>query len=407
MPLEGFMISNRSLDDALFNNEINDTFREPLRFNNDLVSILKKPNTPTLTYNEIKSSLFESFILNNEVNFKVEGENLALKIMINEIGLRGVEELIDENAFSFTLWTPVILALQHPFAGVPPISATRLRDGPNADPEQSLELAINNLSAPIKRRERRNLIRKLRDNYIAVPEQIEDNCLEEVLSALKSGKLQRLGLNLNGRDINELTQHEKNLLAICTSDLLGYKYVINKHARTSPISDINILFEDSLSKSEALSKEEVFSSIIEFEKFPDLRKSFDLMGQPMDQLLRVRKSKSAKRFRDWLSEINNATTPLEAQQIYVESNLNPKGFFDTFWGKSTKSFSMMFLGYGAGHLISPVIAPYSAAILPFADSLKDYIFDMADEYLLSELTKGWTPQVFINDLKNLKFKYSN
>lgn len=76
------------------------------------------------------------------------------------------------------------------------------------------------------------------------------------------------------------------------------------------------------------------------------------------------------------------------------------------FGKSTKSFSMMFLGYGAGHLISPVIAPYSAAILPFADSLKDYIFDMADEYLLSELTKGWTPQVFINDLKNLKFKYS-
>lgn len=401
------MISNRSLDGAIFNNEINDTFRKPIKLGKDSLPILKKANTPTKTYREIKSSLFESFILNDEVNFKVEGENIAIRIMIDEIGLRGVEELIDENALSFTLWTPLILPLNHPFAGVSPISATRFRDGPNADPEQSLELGLKSLSSNLKRREIRSLIRKLRDRYISVPEKIEDDSVNFVESAFKSGKLQKLGLNLNGRDINEINPYEKNLLAICATDLLGYKYVINKHANTSYTSDISLLLEDSASKSEALSREQIFSSIIELEKFPDLRTSFDLMGQPMDELLKVRKSKSAKKFRNWLKEFNTVTDPLEAQRFYMESNLTAKGFFETFWGKSTKSISMMLLGCYAGHIIEPTIGPYiGAAGLKLADPVTNYILDMADEYFLSEITKGWTPLIFIEDLKKLTFKYS-
>ena len=41
-----------------------------------------------------------------------------------------------------------------------------------------------------------------------------------------------------------------------------------------------------------------------------------------------------------------------------------------------------------------------------ANNATGYILDMADEYLLSELTKGWTPKLFISELKSLNNKYS-
>jgi hypothetical protein len=401
------MLSSRSLNGAVFNNEINDTLRKPLRFDGKDADIYRDERKPAPTHNQLKSSLFESFILHDEINFKVEGENTPLCFMINEIGLRGVEELIDDNALSFTLWTPLILPVNHPFSGVFPVTGGRFKDGPNGDPEKSLELGLNNLSSTLKRRERRTLIRKLRDSYISVPDDIEQDSIDIITSALKSGKLKNLGLDLKGRDVNQLDNNEKQLVALCTSDLLGYKYVINKHATPSMTSDIRFLLEDSLTKSETFSRERIFSSIIELEAFPDIRKSFELMGQPMDELLKVRKSRNAKKFRQWLRTLNNVTDPLEVQRTYMESNQNSKGFFDTFWGKSTKSIAMMFIGSYAGQFIEPTVGPYiGAAGAKYAAPVTDYIFDMADEYLLSELVKGWTPQFFINDLKKLTFKYS-
>ncbi|WP_341268715.1 hypothetical protein [Morganella morganii] len=158
------MLSNRKLDGVVFNNEINEFYRKPRLIEGAEMFGPKKVADPIKKRQEIKSSLFESFILHKEVNFKVEGENAPLCFLINEIGLRGVEELIDDNAISFTLWNPFIWAVNHPFTGVLPASLGRFRGDPHSDPEQSIELSLKSdaMDASIKRREAKNVGKEIK-----------------------------------------------------------------------------------------------------------------------------------------------------------------------------------------------------------------------------------------------------
>lgn len=396
----------RDLNGAIFNTELNALCRkyfikgpvEPTK--NEILEFPKK-------YNEIKSSLFESFILHKEVNFKIEGENIPLCLLVNEIGLRGIEELIDDNALSFTLWEPMILHLVDKLDGVTPIAAGRYNNGPYVDPEESINLGLGFMRSPLKKGEVRTLTRKIRDLYVFVPKGLEHDCVSLTMSALESGKLQSLGLQAQDRNKSHLSAIEKNTLTSYASDLLSYKYLIHKHASTSPTSNVQLLLNDSIGKSLTLPKEEIFSSILKLENFPDIKSSFNTMGLPMDELIRVRKSKNSKKFRKWLSTLNSISDPVEAQRYYLESIQNPKGIFDSFLGKSTKSVAMMILGAYVGAQVDTNIGPYVGALSSkIAGPITDYILDMADEYLLSELTKGWTPKIFINDIKQLNFKYS-
>ncbi|WP_210496525.1 hypothetical protein [Pantoea ananatis] len=404
------MLSARTLDNAIFNNELNDFCRKYL---------IKRPIEPTSyeialfpdRYIAMKSILFENFILHDEVNFKVEGENLPLCIMLNEIGLKGIEELAEQRALSFTLWNPIILKAEQNIEGVWPLCYGRLSEGPYIDPEESIELGLKFMTNPLKRGEARVLKRKLRDYYIPVPKGLEQSAVEFAHSALDSGKFERLGLKLNDRGKDELSSSEKSLLLNCANDLLGYNYVACKHASTSSTSNIQTLLEDSFTKKNHISKEGVFSTILEFEKFPDIKKAFESMGQPMDELIKLRSHKNSKKFRSWVNSIDKATSPMEVLQIYNDGIANPKGFFETGWGKATKYVSMGFLGYYTGQYITPEVGsqlmPYIGTTLgtALASPATDVIFDAADKYFISQITQGWTPKLFIDDIKKLNFKY--
>ena len=136
------------------------------------------------------------------------------------------------------------------------------------------------------------------------------------------------------------------------------------------------------------------------------------MGQPMDELMRLRSHKNSKRFRCWISGINQAKSPMEVLQIYNEGIANPKGFFETRWGKATKYVSMGVLGYYAGQYVPPEVGgqlmPYLGPTLgtALASPVTDVMFDAADKYLISRITQGWTPKLFIYDIRKLNFKYS-
>ncbi|CAA0242133.1 MULTISPECIES: hypothetical protein [Klebsiella] len=396
----------RDLNGAVFNTELNDLCRK---------YFIKGPIEPTKNevlefptkYNEIKSCLFESFILNKEINFKVEGENIPLCVLVNEIGLRGIEELIDDNALSFTLWEPMIVHMVDKLDGITPIAAGRYSNGPYVDPEESVNLGLGFMRSPLRKGEVRALTRKIRDLYLFVPKGIEHDCVSITMSALESGKLKSLGLSAPVKPNDHLSREDKITLTKCASDLLSYKYLIRKHASASPTSNVQILLNNTIGKSTVMSKENIFSAILKLEDFPDIQSSFKSMGLPMDELIRVRKSKNSKKFRKWLDTLHSISDPIEAQRYYLESTQNPKGIFDSFFGKSTKSIAMMILGAYAGAQVDASIGPYVGALgSKVAGPITDYILDMADEYLFSELTKGWTPKIFINDIKQLSFKYS-
>lgn len=400
------MISKRDLSGAVFNTELDDFCRKYFIKNQVEPSSDEVLSFP-YKYDEMRVSLFENFILHNEVNFKIQGENLPLSIMLNEIGLRGVEELIDENALSFTLWSPLVLMMVDNQYGVDPLCAGRRNNSVFNDPEESIHIGLSFMTTPLKKGELRSITRKIRDLYTSVPKGLENDSVKVTMSALESGKLEKLGLSLKNKDKYNFSEDEKQSLITCAADLLAYKYLIHKRAQPSPTSNIQLLLKDSMQKTTTLSKEEIFSAIVNFENVPDIRTSFFNMGLPMDELVKLRKSRHSKKFRNWISTLNEIKTPLEAQRFYVESIQSSKGFFDTFWGKSTKSVTMMMLGACVGSSVDHQLAPLiGAASAPFITPVADYLLDMADEYLISELIKGWTPKLFISEIKSLNFKYS-
>ncbi|WP_151038059.1 hypothetical protein [Erwinia billingiae] len=401
------MLSTRTLESAIFNTELNDLCRKYL---------IKGPIEPSQKeilsfpdkYNNMRSSLFESFIVNKEVNFKVEGENIPLSILLNEIGLRGIEELIDDGALSFTLWSPLALYTVDNLEGLNPLCSGRRNQGVFADPEESITTGLAFMRSPLRKGDARMLTRKLRDTYISVPKGIEHDCVSITMSALESGKLDELGLSIKEKGKYQLNEKEKKLLVNCASDLMGYKYLITKHATASPTSNIKALLNNSLQKAKKLSNCDITSEIIHLENIPDIRASFVRMGLPMDEIIRFRKNKHAKKFRKWLSTLHDISDPLDAKKYYLESIQSPKGFFETFLGKSTKSVSMMILGSYAGSLIDAHLGPIigGAVGMKVAEPITNYALDMADDYLFSEITKGWTPKVFIEEFKSLSYKYS-
>lgn len=257
------MISKRDLSGAVFNTELDDFCRKYFIKNqvepssDDVLSFPYK-------YDEMRVSLFENFILHNEVNFKIQGENLPLSIMLNEIGLRGVEELIDENALSFTLWSPLVLMMVDNQYGVDPLCAGRRNNSVFNDPEESIHTGLSFMTTPLKKGELRSITRKIRDLYTSVPKGLENDSGKVTMSALESGKLEKLGLSLKNKDKYNFNEDEKQSLITCAADLLAYKYLIHKRAQASPTSNIQLLLKDSMQKTTTLSKEEIFSAIVNF-----------------------------------------------------------------------------------------------------------------------------------------------
>ncbi|HAY0287152.1 hypothetical protein [Escherichia coli] len=155
-----------------------------------------------------------------------------------------------------------------------------------------------------------------------------------------------------------------------------------------------------------IDKNEIFKQISLIENFPDLRKSFIEMGLPMNDIMRLRNDRHAKKFRKWLKEAEQSSSASDISKYYIDSISNSKGFFDSFLGRSTKSIAMMLTGALAASNITSPLAPVVGSIggLLLQPTL-DYALDMVDEYLISELTKGWNPRMFFNHINNHIEKY--
>lgn len=400
------MKKSTHLIDAVFNTELNTFCRKFLIEDpNHPVSNIEALSFPK-QYNNLRSSIFESILINEKINYKVYGENVPLVILLNELGLRSIEELIDEDAINFTLWEPIIVHMVENMNGVQPIAAGRTTSLVHSDPEESISVGLSFMKNKLRKGDERALIRKLRDKYFFVPKGIEHDCIQITMSALESGKLSKLGFNTDGKDLFNLKPHDKNLLTSCTEDILTYKFLTLSHSKAEVNERINLLFKDSYDKLNRPNANDIISKLIKIDNFPDLKKTCQQMGFPMHDLVRLRNNRHTKKFRNWLKAAEKIKDISELERFYIDSVANPKGILDSFLGKATKSVSMMAIGAAAGTVLAHQHGPYIGAISGAAlDKILDFTLDMADEYFLSELLKGWTPRMFINEINNYAFKY--
>ena len=58
-------------------------------------------------HDDIIASLCEQLLLFDKVSFKVYGENIPLAVLFNHLGVKNLEQLVEEEAIEFVLWTPL------------------------------------------------------------------------------------------------------------------------------------------------------------------------------------------------------------------------------------------------------------------------------------------------------------
>jgi hypothetical protein len=346
-------------------------------------------------YDSLKANIFEAMMLYESVSFKVYGENVPLSILLNEMAIKGVEDLIEQGALKFVHWTPMIMHVVGQIDGVNPIAAGRLSSDVHTDPEASIKRTFDFMKNKPNKKQRNMLTRKVRDLYIEPEKGLEHDASNFVMSAYNSGKLKCLGLDNSILDIYKLNTQQKKLLNNSASELLEHKFLVSHNLMPHKTKTLNSLFSDSISK---ISRTEAAIEISKFENFPDLHNLSLELGNPLQDLPKYRNQKNTRKFRSWLNEVSDSQDLAEITAAYINSIDNAKGFFETKKGRLTKNVTMT----GIGSFLGPAGTALGGFAGPALVPAADFVLDLVDEYFVTELLKGWKPRMFIDDMRKLQ-----
>lgn len=387
---------------TIYNSELNEFSRKFL---------VKNPGVPDPSpydfitqSSSIDASLFENFLLFDTLSFKVHGENIPLVILLNHFGVKGVEALLDQNALEFILWDQMLCHTVDDIDGVDPLAYGQFNSPAHSDPEESIKLGFNWMTKQPTTSDMKNLIRKIRDVYSMPAKNLSSKAVALSKSAYDSGKLKVYGLSPEKSTYRDLDLEGRKKLCKCAEEILQYSYLINSNMSSYSSFEFYKIFNDSNKKiHQAVNLQENFNELSKLENIPDLKKMFPGNSKPFDKLLKLRNKSSSKKFRSWLAECNNNKDGFEITKEYVEAIANSKGFFQTKTGRFTKNVAMSAVGASVGLLIAgPAGAAGGAGVAKLLEPAADFGLDMLDEFVLSGLTKGWTPKIFFDDLAKLE-----
>lgn len=381
----------------IYNKKLNDFTRKYFISDNNLSKediLFQKIN-----YNHIKAQIFEDLLLYDKITFKVYGENIPLAFLINELSMKGIERLIEKDDIQFVLWTPTIMHVVSNIKGVIPLVHGRINSPVHCEPEQSIESGLNFLTN-LSKKNKKIIKRKLRDKYIIPKEGIENESQEFTISAFKSNKFAYYGLT-NEKDLSQLNKEQKETLNKCASDLLEYKFTISEQLMINQNSEFQPLFNSTLKN--CIKHNKILTEIIRIENFPNLKEVFfNLEKTSLKDVIKIREKNNIKKFRNWLNEISDNVELNDVTKEYINSIENSKGFFETKKGRFTKNITMSLLGAGVGSISGPMGTAIGGVAGSLLSPSADFALDMIDEYLISELVKGWTPRMFFNELNKLQ-----
>ncbi|MNG58072.1 hypothetical protein D3C79_161900 [compost metagenome] len=355
----------------------------------------------------IDAALFEYFLLFDTVSFKVFGENIPLIILLNRFGVKGTEALIEQGAINFVLWNPLITYFVDDIPGVDPLQSGVHNSPAHSDPEESIKLGFGWMRKQPRMSEQRNLIRKVRDLYTLPDDNLPGSAVSIAKSSYESGKLEVYGLTPDKSSFRDLDLKGRKKICHCADDILQYSHLISNNMTSFYNFEFYKIFNDSVRKIyTAANLQGNFNEICMLEGIPDLRSMYPGIDKPFSKVVKLRGSGSSKKFRKWLSDCTDSENSLSVTKEYIEAISNAKGFFETKVGRFTKNVAMSAVGAGMGMLISNNVsgAVAGVATAKILEPAADFGLDMLDEFVLSGLTKGWTPKIFLGDIEKLTKK---
>ncbi|MBS1001690.1 hypothetical protein JK169_11855 [Acetobacter persici] len=384
----------------VFNQDL-DGFCQKYMFSDRIISVADHGVLPAQA-RQLFHGLFEQLLIFDTVSFKVTGENVGLALLIGQIGLKGVERLLDENALKFVLWQQTVMSLVEPAAGVQPLCIGMMNSPAHSDPEASIESGLKFLQDKIPASRLKKLVPKILPHYIPQPDNLAKDAVDLTNSAYMSGRLVDAGIPLEGRSLENIPKQYFDKLLKCANEMLEYKLLVRmKWSSTSNFTFHNIFSESVRRLTTASSVSSGFRYLSNINNIPNFSVLFENIKTPLESIPRIRAKRSSERFRQWIAT-GDGESPEELTRRYIEAIGGSRGFFERGLGKFTKSLAMTGVGAGVGALIEAGLPATAAGALAgkALEPLADIGLDLLDAYLLDGLLTGWTPRMFFADIKS-------
>ena len=370
-----------------------------------LIENPKTPPDPELLLPSLeieKANLFEQLLLFDRLNLKVHGENVMLSVFANTFGLRAFEQLLEEDAIRFTLWTPMISHNVTEMPGIIPLQSGNFGSAPHSDPQQSIELGYQWFFNPPNIDVRRGLTRKLLKAYEKPPQDLSANVVSRTLSSYNSGKMANIGFDVR-KPVDQLTLPERAALGEYANKVLEYSYLVSQNMTS--FSDYNFftLLRETALKVAPVDVRSNYAKVAKLENFPDFQALLKQIDHPFQVLPKLRKRKNIVKFRRWLASTTLTDHEGGVTKEYIEAMEEAQGFFETKAGKFVKAIGLTSIGGLVG--LASDGADGAVAGVAIAKALElagHFAIDLVDECVLEGLTKGWSPRMYFNELDRVR-----
>lgn len=350
-----------------------------------------------------QQSIFEQFLLFDTISFKVHGENVPLILLLQFFGEKGLEELIEQQALKFVLWTPVVVFMKSDVPGVNALGSGNLNSPAQCDPVTSIEQGFRWMTNPPPRKTIKRLIKKIAPLYESPPSDLAGQAVETANSAYNSGKLQPFNLSPDKAPLTNLPVRDRERLCKYATELLEYRFLMERGMTSLSTFEYFSFFSDSVQHIKNLRNIPVqFNELAKLEGFPDLKALYPEIDEPLLKLPKLRAKRSSQKFREWLASATDKDVDIATE--YISAITDVKGPVNTTVGKFTKSIVMTAIGAGVGAALHGSIEGTAIGSLVggLAEPAAGLGLDLLDKFLLEGLQKGWTPRMFFDDIKKLK-----
>ena len=344
-------------------------------------------------YQEILADFGEQLLLFGKISIKVERENAAAVILINELGLNQFYDLIDSGILEFLLWKPTVFINLGPdgkgekderlLIGHPPIVTGRYDSERHIDPFHSALDVVKHSTQNLKKKEKRKLVKHI-EKHTRVIDFEQDPC-SIVIEAYENNYLKDLGLPFNLPPV-ELSLNDRRTLqglavdVLETAILAKYQYSSLNEYKYSMLTKSAL---ESIKNAQKLDAN--FDQIIHLEGLVDIKSYILAKKLSLDSILKIRKKGYSRKFRGWLEKVSVSQDAQEITQEYLNAIEDNPGFFNSSHGKFTRTISLLGLE-GVGE----VLTGFPGVGL---------VVSLFDQFVLDSFLKGWNPRLVIKDLK--------
>jgi len=358
-------------------------------------------------YLQQQQSLFEHFLLFDQISFKVDGENVPLAILLNLFGIYELEKLLEQGAIKFVSWTPLVGFVKSEVPGVNAL-VSGTRDALHyIDPEKSIDFGFRWLKSPPEATAKKRLLKKIVPLYEFPSKDLASSVVKFTNSTFVSGNLKSFGLSPDIAPLDNLPLVDRERLCKCAAELGEYCFLIESGMTSFSSYEYFSFFSGSVERINALKDTtNNFGAIAKLEGFPALKGIYSQLDQPLNQISKLRAKPSSQKFRKWLAENTEMDTDIAME--YVRSIADAKSIFDNPLSKVGKSILMGTIGLGVGSLIDASLtgAAVGSAFGVITQRGPEIGLDLTDKFLLEGFQKGWTPRIFFDDLRKLKTRKS-